>query len=198
MTVWRPEDAEPVTTEEELREAVAPPLDVIANKSVGGIDALSRQFIEAATLYFVATTAPDGSLDVSPRGDPSGVLVFDGGRALAFADRPGNRRLDSLRNLVRHPRIGMLFVVPGRADVLRVNGRAIVVRAAPFFDELAEDGVKPALAVVVEVEELFIHCANAFRRSGAWEPSTWPDAAALPNIGRLFTSQLETAERNGW
>ncbi|GAB3569896.1 pyridoxamine 5'-phosphate oxidase family protein [Amycolatopsis endophytica] len=199
MTTWRREDAQLVTTEEELREIVQPPAPVIANKSVAGIDDLSRKFIHAATLYFVATTFPDGGLDVSPRGDPAGsVLVFDDGRTLAFADRPGNRRLDSLRNLLVHPRIGMLFVVPGREDVLRINGRATVVRSAPFFDELADDGVKPALAVVVEVEELFVHCANALRRSGAWEPSTWPDQEALPGVGQLFKSQMETAKLRGW
>ncbi|WP_431927575.1 MSMEG_1061 family FMN-dependent PPOX-type flavoprotein [Amycolatopsis tucumanensis] len=199
MTVWRPEDAEVVTSEAELREVVSPPAPVIAAKGLAGIDGLSRKFIDAATLYFVATTAPDGSLDLSPRGDPAGsVLVFDDNRALAFADRPGNRRLDTMRNLLRHPRVGMLFVVPGKEDVLRVNGRATIVRSAPFFGELAEGGVKPALAVVVEVEELFVHCANAFRRSGVWDPATWPDQADLPTGGQLLKNQLETAKLKGW
>jgi PPOX class probable FMN-dependent enzyme len=199
VKTWDPAEAEFVTTETELRTVVIPPAPAIETKAVGGIDELSRTFIEAARLFFVATTGPEGSLDLSPRGDPAGsVLVFDDHRTLAFADRRGNRRLDSLRNILRHPWVGMLFVVPGVHDVLRINGRATIVRSAPFFADLAERGVEPALAVVVEVEELFVHCGNALRRSGAWEPESWRDPASLPTAGQLFKSQLDTAAAHGW
>ncbi|PKW17906.1 MSMEG_1061 family FMN-dependent PPOX-type flavoprotein [Saccharopolyspora spinosa] len=194
MTTWEPDQAELVTSEEELREVVEPPVPAIAAKGIAGIDALSRAFIDAARLFFIATTGPDGSLDLSPRGDETGsVLVFDDNRTLAFADRNGNRRLDSFRNVLRHPRVGMLFVVPGVDHALRVNGRATIVRSAPFFAEFAARGLEPALAVVVEVEELFVHCGRAFLRSGVWDPATWPEPETLPTSGQLLKSQLAAA-----
>ncbi|MEV0083780.1 MSMEG_1061 family FMN-dependent PPOX-type flavoprotein [Saccharopolyspora sp. NPDC050642] len=194
MTTWNPGQAELVTSEAALREVVEPPAPAIAAKGIAGIDELSRDFIAAARLFFLATTAADGSVDLSPRGDAAGsVLLFDDDRTLAFADRNGNRRLDSFRNILQHPRVGMLFVVPGVDHVLRVNGRATIVRSAPFFAEFAARGVEPALAVVVEVDELFVHCGRAFLRSGAWDPESWPVPASLPTSGQLFKSQLASA-----
>ncbi|MDT8913055.1 MSMEG_1061 family FMN-dependent PPOX-type flavoprotein [Amycolatopsis sp. PS_44_ISF1] len=188
------DDWELVTTEEQLREVVDPPAPVIAAKGLAGVDALSRRFIAASKLFFVATTGPDGALDLSPRGDDGRtVLVFDDDRTIAFADRAGNRRLDSFRNLLRHPQIGLLFVVPGVTEVLRVNGTAKIVRSAPFFAELDD----PKLAVVVDVEELFVHCGRAFLRSGAWKPETWPERSSLPTGAQLLKSQLEAAGYTG-
>ncbi|MDA3642782.1 pyridoxamine 5'-phosphate oxidase family protein [Saccharopolyspora indica] len=187
---WQPDRADVVTCETQLREVVEPPAPVIADKGIAGIDERSRDFIAASRLFFLATTAPDGSLDVSPRGDEAGgVLLFDDNRTLAFADRNGNRRLDSFRNILRHPRVGMLFVVPGLDHSLRVNGKATIVRSAPFFTGLAVNGVDPALAVVVEVDELFVHCGRAFLHSGAWNPGSWPESDAVPTVGQLFKSQ---------
>ncbi|MEV0055649.1 pyridoxamine 5'-phosphate oxidase family protein [Saccharopolyspora shandongensis] len=144
MTTWNPSKVELVTSEAALREVVEPPAPAIAAKGIAGIDELSRDFIAAARLFFLATTAADGSVDLSPRGDAAGsVLLFDDDRTLAFADRDGNRRLDSFRNILQHPRVGMLFVVPGVDHVLRVNGRATIVRSAPFFAEFAARGVEP-------------------------------------------------------
>lgn len=190
VPTWRPSEADVVTCEAQLREVVEPPAPVIAAKGIAGIDELSREFIAASRLFFLATTAPDGSLDVSPRGgEADGVLLFDDNRTLAFADRNGNRRLDSFRNILQHPKVGMLFVVPGVDHSLRVNGEATIVRSAPFFTDLAVKGVEPELAVVVEVEELFVHCGRAFLRSGAWNPDSWPEPEQLPTSGQLFKSQ---------
>lgn len=164
-----------VTTEDELREVIADPHPAIVSKDRDHVDEPAARFIARSPLFFLGTTADDGTLDVSPRGDPPGsVLVLDGGRYLGFADRPGNRRLDSMRNLLQRPNVGMLFLVPGDEEVLRVNGAARIVRNPPFAERLALGGRTPELAVVVEVEELFLHCANAFRRSSVWEPAHWP------------------------
>lgn len=189
MPSWDPSEAEQVTSAAQLREVVEPPHPEIAEKVVSGIDAVSRRFIERSRLFFVATTGADGRIDVSPRGDTArSVVVFDDGTALAYAERPGNRRLDGLHNMLVNPQVGMLFLIPGVNHVLRVNGAATIVRSAPFMADLALKGVPPALAVVVRVEELFVHCGRALLKSGAWRPRSWPEGEQ-PGIGALFESQ---------
>ena len=180
----------PVTTEAELRELVAEPAPIIADKAVDRVDPESRRFIELSPLFLLATTDDDGRLDVSPRGDPAGsVLVLDDGRALAFADRKGNRRVDSLRNILRRPGVGMLFLVPGTTETLRVNGRATIVRDGPLLPRLEQRGAVPDLAVVVEVDELFVHCGRSLLKASLWDPSSWPQAGAAPSASVLFHSQ---------
>ncbi|MCP2331004.1 MSMEG_1061 family FMN-dependent PPOX-type flavoprotein [Actinoalloteichus caeruleus] len=179
-----------VTSEAELREIVDDPLPAMANKAIPVIDEQSGRFIQASPFFLLATTGDGGALDVSPRGDPPGsVLVLDGGRSLAFADRPGNRRLDSLRNLLRNPGVGLLFLMPGRLETLRVNGRATVLRSAPYFDRLALEGTRPSLAVEVAVDELFVHCGRSFLRSSLWDPAGWPDPEAAPSTLAILESQ---------
>ncbi|GAB2670247.1 pyridoxamine 5'-phosphate oxidase family protein [Saccharopolyspora gloriosae] len=182
-----------VSSDAELRELVAQPHPVIAEKSIDRVDEQSRLFLAASPFFLLATTSSDGSLDVSPRGDPAGaVLVEDEGRTLVFADRPGNRRLDSLRNILRHPQVGMLFMVPGVNDTLRVNGTATIVREAPYFERLEVEGKRPDLAISVRIDELFLHCAKAFLRSSLWDPAGWPDRESVPSAGRIAKSQAGT------
>jgi PPOX class probable FMN-dependent enzyme len=180
-------------TEAELREFVDEPHPLIADKAIDHIDPESARFLRASPFFLLATTAPDGSCDVSPRGDPAGSVLLLDDRTLAFGDRKGNRRLDSLRNIVAHPQVGMLFLVPGIGDTLRVNGTARVVVDAPYLDELAVRGVAPTLAVEVRVQELFLHCTKAFRRSSLWDTTTWPDHRGLPSAGQIVRSQSGTA-----
>ena len=189
MPSWDPSEAEQVTSEAQLREVVEPPHPEIAEKVVSGIDGVSRRFIERSRLFFVATAGEDARIDVSPRGDTTrSVVVFDDGKTLAYAERPGNRRMDGLHNLLRNPQVGMLFLIPGVNHVLRVNGTATIVRSAPFMADLALKGVPPALAVVVDVEELFVHCGRALLKSGAWRPDTWPEGEQ-PGVMALYESQ---------
>ncbi|WP_250008862.1 MSMEG_1061 family FMN-dependent PPOX-type flavoprotein [Actinoplanes sp. M2I2] len=177
-----------ITTEAELREFVAPPPRFIAEKGIDHIDAESRRFLELSPFFLLATTAADGTCDVSPRGDPPGsVLVLDE-RTLAFANRKGNGRLDSLVNLLERPRVGLLFLVPGSGDTIRVNGRARIVAEAPYLDRMAMKGVTPDLAVEVTVEELFLHCARAFVRSSLWQAETWPAKRDVPSAGQIAKS----------
>jgi PPOX class probable FMN-dependent enzyme len=177
----------PITTEAQLRELVEHPHPILRDKAIPVIDEQSARFLAAATFFTLATTAADGTVDVSPRGEPAGgVLVLDE-RTLAFADRPGNRRLDSFRNILQRPDVGLLFVIPGVGEALRVNGKATLVRDAPFLEPLAGQG--PVLGVVVAVEELFLHCGQALKRSSLWEPAAWPDRESLPTVGELMKSQ---------
>ncbi|CNE31009.1 pyridoxamine 5'-phosphate oxidase-related FMN-binding protein [Mycobacterium tuberculosis] len=179
-----------VRTEAELREIVKEPSQVIWDKDIGRIDAHARTLIAHSPFVLVATSNPDGTCDVSPKGDPAGsVLVLDDHR-LVIADRPGNHRVDGFRNILRNPHVGLLFLVPGMNETLRVNGRAALVSDAPFFDDLAVQGKRPRLALLVEVEELYMHCAKAFLRASLWRPETWPDRTSLPTLGRIMKDQI--------
>ncbi|MGJ6967631.1 MSMEG_1061 family FMN-dependent PPOX-type flavoprotein [Streptosporangium sp. G11] len=178
-----------IGTTAELREYVKPPLRVIAGKGIDHIDAESRRFIELSPFFLLATSAEDGTCDVSPRGDPpGGVLVLDD-RTLAFADRKGNRRLDSLENILQRPHVGMLFLVPRSGETLRVNGHARIVAEAPYLERMTMQGVTPRLAVEVRVEELFLHCSRAFARSSLWDTGSWPERGEVPSAGKIARSQ---------
>ncbi len=129
----------------------------------------------------IATTDVEGRCDASPKGDPAGRLVHViDDRTIAIAERPGNRRVDGYRNVLQNPHVGLIFLIPGRGDTLRINGRARLVREAPFFDDMVVKGHRPVLALVVHIEEIFFHCAKAFLRSGLWKPETWDPEAAVP------------------
>ncbi len=179
-----------VTTEAELRAIVKEPGQSAWDKDIGRIDEHARTIIAHSPFMLVATSNPDGTCDVSPKGDPPGsVLVLDDHR-LVFADRPGNHRLDSFRNLLGNPHLGLLFIVPGMTETLRVNGRGTIVSDGPFFDDLVVQGKRPRLAVLVEVEELYMHCSKAFLRASLWKPETWPDRSCLPTLGRIVKDQM--------
>ncbi len=138
-------------------------------------------WLAASPFCVLATAGADGTCDASPKGDPAGQLVHVvDDRTIVLAERPGNRRADGYRNLLGNPHVGLLFVIPGRGDTLRINGRARLVSDAPFFDPMAVRGLRPVLAVVVEIEEVFFHCSKAFLRSELWQPQTWDPEAGVP------------------
>ncbi len=179
-----------IDSHEALREIVGEAAERTRQKVIDRIDEHARTLIAHSPFVLLATSAPDGSCDVSPRGDPAGsVLVLDE-KTLVLADRPGNKLIDSFRNIVDNPHAGLLFLVPGMNETLRVNGRAKLVSDAPFFDSLVVKGKRPKLAVVVEVEQLYMHCAKAFLRSSLWDPETWPDRSALPSMGTIMRDQM--------
>ncbi|MDS0132632.1 MULTISPECIES: pyridoxamine 5'-phosphate oxidase family protein [unclassified Amycolatopsis] len=179
-----------IDSHEALREVIGEAAELTQQKVIDRIDEHARTLIAHSPFVLLATSAPDGSCDVSPRGDPAGsVLVLDD-RTLVLADRPGNKLIDSFRNIVDNPHAGLLFLIPGMNETLRVNGRAKLVSDAPFFDDLVVRGKRPKLAVVVEVEELYMHCAKAFLRSSLWQPETWPDRSTLPSMGTIMRDQM--------
>ncbi|MDL4816316.1 pyridoxamine 5'-phosphate oxidase family protein [Actinomadura opuntiae] len=189
-----PSEIRTVTTEAELRAIVPEPPRALWDKDIARIDEHARTIIAHSPFVLLATSSPEGACDVSPRGDPAGsVLVLDDHR-LALADRPGNHRIDSFRNVLHNPHVGLLFLVPGMNETLRVNGRAALVSDAPFFDDLAVRGKRPRLALLVEVEELYMHCAKAFLRSSLWDSATWPDRGSLPTLGRIAKDHLGLKE----
>ena len=181
-----------ITSEAELRELLGTPAPAAVAKERRRLSDLDRQWLAASPLCLVATRAADGTCDVSPKGDPPGSTLVLDDATIALPERPGNRRADGFRNVLTNPHVGLVFLVPGRGDTLRVNGRARLVRDAPFFDAMEVRGHRPLLALVVEVEEVFHHCSKAFLRSHLWQPETWaPDA--LPSRARI-AQRLERPE----
>ncbi|WP_200213478.1 pyridoxamine 5'-phosphate oxidase family protein [Micromonospora coerulea] len=182
-----------ITSHEELRELLGAPLPRAAAKERTLLHERDRQWLAASPFCLVATAGADGSCDVSPKGDPPGFTLVLDGTTIAIPERPGNRRADGYRNILDNPHVGLIYLIPGRTDTLRINGRARLVRDAPFFDDMVVKGHRPVLAVVVEIEQIFYHCAKAFLRSQLWQPETWqPDA--LPSRPRLIKEVEAPAE----
>jgi PPOX class probable FMN-dependent enzyme len=148
----------------------------VANKARPALHDLDRQWLAASPFCLVATAGADGTCDVSPKGDPPGQLAYViDDTTVAIAERPGNRRVDGYRNVLTNPQVGLIFLIPGRSDTLRINGRARLVADAPYFDAMVVKGHRPILALVVEIEEIFHHCAKAFLRSRMWRTEAWTD-----------------------
>lgn len=181
-----------VTSAEELTELLGSPSPQVADKARRSLDEIDRAWLAHSPLCLVATADSDGSCDVSPKGDPAGFAHVLDDVTVAIPERPGNRRADGFRNLLGNPQVGLLFLVPGRGDTLRINGRATLLRDAPFFDAMTVAGRRPVLALVVHVEEVFFHCSKAFLRSQLWDPATW-DPGALPSRARI-AQRLERPE----
>jgi hypothetical protein len=161
----------------QLRELVGTPTQRVAEKVRPSLHDIDRAWLAASPFCLIATSAADGSCDVSPKGDPPGFVHVLDDRTIAIPDRPGNRRVDGFQNVLSNPAVGLLFLVPGRNDTLRINGRAQLVCEAPFFAGMVVKGHRPALALVVHVDEVFSHCSKAFMRSALWDQSSWtPDA----------------------
>ncbi len=173
-----------------LRAAYRDPHPLVADKKKAVIDPASAAFIAASPFFVLATTSPDGT-DASPRGGRPGFVTVLDATHLAFGDLAGNNLLDSYTNIVDDGSVGLLFLVPGRTDTLRVNGRATVTTDPAVLDVTLLDGVRPKVAVVVDVEQCYLHCAKAFRRSQLWEPDTWLPVDETPSAGAVLASAFE-------
>ena len=175
-----------VTSEEALRALVGKPSELAVRKEISHLDAHCRAFIARSPFVLIATSGASGRADVSPKGDPPGfVQVLDEHR-LVIPDRPGNRRLDGMRNLLENPHVGLLFLIPGLEETLRVNGRAWIIRDEEALARCAVMGKRPTLALGVYAEECFIHCAKAFKRAQLWQPDQWPDRAGLASPSEML------------
>jgi uncharacterized protein len=173
-----------VTTAEDLREIVGHPNSYVANKVGTRLSSVQKDWLAHSPLGFVATTDAHGRVDVSPKGDPPGFVHVIDDTTIAIPERPGNKRVDGYLNVLQRPYVGTLFLIPGRGDTLRINGTARILADADFFDELAVEGKRPILALEIDVEEVFFHCAKAFLRSDAWDPNTW-NPTALPSVAQI-------------
>jgi uncharacterized protein len=185
-----------ITSEAELREALGGlPSGRAATKVRPFLHPLQVKWLQTTPFCVLATSDADGNCDASPKGDPAGDLihVLDP-RTIVIAERPGNKRADGYLNVLSNPHVGVIALIPGRNDTLRVNGRARIVRDAPWFDDLCVRGKRPVLALLIEIDQVFSHCAKAFMRSGLWEPSSWPATDDIPSVAALTKSVQDTPE----
>ena len=158
-------------------------------KEVPRLNAPYRAFIEHAPFMVLATAGPEG-LDCSPRGDAPGFIRIVDDRTLALPDRPGNNRIDSTRNIVANPHVGLIFFVPGVNETLRVNGRARLTTDAGLLAPLAAHGKTPKAGILVAVDEAFLHCGKALIRAKLWEPESRIERARLPSLGKMIADQI--------
>jgi PPOX class probable FMN-dependent enzyme len=173
-----------VSTVEELRAIVGEPDKYVANKVRDRLSSIHRDWLAHSPLGFVATTDAQGRVDVSPKGDPLGFVHVVDDTTIAIPERPGNKRVDGYLNVLQKPHVGTLFLIPGRGDTLRINGSARILSDADYFDAMTVKRKRPILALEIDVEEVFFHCAKAFLRSDAWDPSTW-NPTAVPSVALL-------------
>lgn len=176
---------------DELRTLMGEPSEIALRKDIGRLDEHCRAFIARAPFVLVATADATGRCDVSPKGDAPGFVLVVDDHHLLIPDRPGNKRFDGMRNLLENPGIGLIFLVPGSEETLRVNGRARIVRDPEWLARLAAQGKTPQLAIAVDVSEAFLHCAKCVKRSGLWDPARWPDREGMASPARMFRDHAQ-------
>jgi PPOX class probable FMN-dependent enzyme len=179
----------------ELRELVGMPSERAVRKQLSALDAHCIEFVRKSPFALLGTSSRDGHCDVSPKGDHPGFALVLDPVTLVIPDRPGNRRLDSLQNILDNPHVGLLFLIPGMDETLRVNGSAVLVQDDGLLDRMAVDGKKPLLGIEVHVEEAFLHCARSFLRAKLWDPSTFMHRTEMPSLARMIANQTRPADR---
>ena len=177
-----------ITEADELYALVGGPSKLVQNKVINRLDEHCKNFIRKCPFLLVATSDGNGNLDVSPRGDQAGFVRVLNEKYLLIPERKGNKRMDTLYNLIRYPGAGLLFMIPGLGETLRVNGKAYVVKDSELLKDMDVNGQTPVLGIGIEVEEAFIHCAKAFIRSELWNSTTWPDKKSLPSAAKILAA----------
>ncbi|GAA3236761.1 pyridoxamine 5'-phosphate oxidase family protein [Pseudonocardia petroleophila] len=179
-----------LTTPEQLAEHYRPPLELVARKKIDHVDDGAAALIAASPFVLLATSGADGRCTVSPRGgDPGFVRVLDPKR-IAVPDLAGNNLLDSAHHLLANPHAGLMFLLPGTAEILRVEGHAVITVDDAVLDRVTGDGRRPVSAIGITVESVFVHCSASLKRSGLWDPESWGRVAA-PTVGEVVRGHLE-------
>ncbi|TDJ63087.1 MAG: pyridoxamine 5'-phosphate oxidase family protein [Proteobacteria bacterium] len=181
--------------ENAVRELVGQPMELAVKKSLPKLDRYCREFVERSPFLTLATANDKGKADVSPRGDQPGFVLILDDQTLFIPERPGNKRADSLTNITLNPNVGLLFLVPGFDETLRVNGRATVVNDPALLERCAVKGKVPKLGVLVAVEEAYLHCAKAFRRAKLWDSESRQVRSEMPTLGKMILEQTAAANK---
>ena len=183
-----------VSTEEQLRDVLGHPSRRVIDKQVASLDEHSRAFLSASPFVLLASCDADGNMDVSPKGDPAGFVHVLDDKTFAIPDRLGNRRADTIRNVLQNPNVGLIFLVPGKEETLRINGTAMIVRDRWLRDQMAIGGKLPDHALVITVKEVFFHCAKCVIRSKLWDSEQWPDLSGQPSLAQAMVDQAKLTE----
>jgi uncharacterized protein len=182
-----------IGTEADLRALFSPTHDLALKKCQPRLGVHAQAFIRRSPFVCIGTQSPDGRADVSPRGDPVGFVEILDAQTIAIPDRPGNNRLDTLSNIIANPAVGLIFMIPGFDDTLRLNGRATLSTDPQLLVRMAVDGRVPKLAIVVAIDEVFLHCAKAFRRSHLWDPAHRQDRSEMPSLMKFILDETGAA-----
>jgi uncharacterized protein len=185
---------EVIASRERLRQVSKAPSLRARNKVIDHIDEICRLFIAACPFVMVASRGADGQIDISPKGDPAGFVSVLDEKTLAIPDRLGNNRLDTFENLLVHPDIGLLFMIPGHGDTLRISGTGKIVRDRSLQARLAIDGKQPNLILVIEIAEVFLHCPKCVFRSKLWSPQHWPSRSDVPSLAQAIVAHAKSGE----
>jgi uncharacterized protein len=196
MNAYRPNPEFTVADEASLRALFPATHTLAALKCLPVLDRHAQEFIRRAPFLCIGTQNAEGKADVSPRGDPAGFVQVLDDRTLAIPDRPGNNRLDTQSNILGNPNVGLLFMVPGFDDTLRVNGRASLTTDPDVLARMAVNDRTPTLAIIVSVQEVFLHCAKAFRRSRLWDPEARQDRKEMPTLLNMILDQTTGAPKD--
>lgn len=183
-----------ITTSEELRAHYKPASEGSLKKEMRRLDAHAKNFLANSPFVLIGTSDDKGNADVTPKGDKPGFVAVLDDVTLAIPDRPGNNRLDSIENLLINPAIGLLFLIPGMNETLRINGEARVTVDATLRERLAVEDKPPLGVIVVKVRAVYMHCAKAFMRSELWQPESWQPRSAMPTLGQILKDQMAFSE----
>lgn len=185
---------ERVTSEKELRDLLGYPSPLVAKKTIHSLDSHCINFIHQSPMIFISTSDNNGKCDVSPRGDQAGFIHIIDNQHFVIPERPGNRRLDSILNILSNPHIGIIFMIPQLEETLRINGTACVIKDTNVLESMKANGKAPSLGIGVMVEERYMHCAKAFKRSKLWDPESWQDVNELPKPARILAAHTGAKE----
>ncbi|WP_405498290.1 pyridoxamine 5'-phosphate oxidase family protein [Nocardia sp. NBC_00511] len=183
-----------ITTPERLRELLGAPSERALTKERVALHPRDREWISLSPFIVISTSDAEGNCDSSPKGDPPGFVQVLDDSTLAIPERPGNRRADGYLNILTNPHIGILFLIPRRGETLRVNGRARLISDAPYFEDMTIKGHRPLLAIEVEIEQIFFHCAKSILRSDLWKPDRWAEDS-LPSQAQIV-KDLQTRNQS--
>jgi PPOX class probable FMN-dependent enzyme len=183
-----------ISSRADLRKLMKEPSELVKAKEINFLDVHCQSLIVRSPFLLLATSNQKGRCDVSPKGDRPGFVQVLDKHHLAIPDRVGNNRLDSIENILENPQVGLLFVIPGIGETLRVNGKAWIIQDDEILDKAIVNGKRPNLAIAVRVEEAFIHCAKAFIRSKLWEPEQWPTMDDLPSISKMLIDHVNATK----
>ena len=184
-----------VANEDDLRGNYGEPMDIALMKQLGKLDTHCKEFISRSPFLCIGTSAADGKADVSPRGDPPGFVQVLDDNTIFIPDRPGNNRLDTMSNIVANPNVGLLFLIPGFEDALRVNGKAKLVKDEKILERCAVNRKVPTMGIMVEINEAYLHCAKAVRRSKLWKVESQQDRKEMPTLAQMILEQVATPEK---
>jgi len=175
-----------ITSREQLRNIFKEPSELVSKKTLSRLDKHCAVFISRSPFVLLSTADLSGKADISPKGDPVGFVKILDDKTLAIPDRLGNERADSMENILQHPHVGLIFLIPGKTETLRVSGTARIVRDQALRDSMAINNRSPELVIIVDVEEAFFHCSKCMMRSKLWQPDKWPELDGLPKLAETM------------